>query len=114
MKNIKQILTENRESVISSIKFICKVWKSEDVKVKMIAFLAYAEKNANVENLNSSTKVKTDLKVLVAKMQAEQTRENNIRIYGTANPKLADVMGKIAEKHEEAGEKWNPVTREWN
>jgi hypothetical protein len=114
MTNVKQILSENRESVISSIKFVCKVWKSEDVKIKMISFLAYAEQNLNIGEYEATKAKKTYLKNLVCKMEAKQQRENNIRIYGTANPKLADVMAKISEKHEEAGETWNPVTREWN
>ena len=72
MTTIKEILTANRESVISSIKFVCKVWKQEDVKDKMVEFLEYAEKYGNVEKLAVSKKVKTDLKELVCKMNFSQ------------------------------------------
>lgn len=113
MKTVKEILTENRDSVISSIKWIFKVWKSEDVKVKMIEFLAYAEANANVEALNESKKVKTDLKNLVGKMSIEQERKRNLEIYGTERPKLADIMGMIADREEEKGNVWHPIYKRW-
>lgn len=113
MKNVKEILTENRESVISSIKWIFKVWKSEDVKAKMIDFLAYAEENADVEALNSSKKVKTDLKGLVQIMAIMQEKKKNLEIYGTERPKLADIMGKIADRYEEQGKVWNPIAKDW-
>lgn len=113
MKTIKNILTENRDSVISSIKWIFKVWQSEDVKVKMIDFLAYAEENASIEKLNSSKKVKSDLKLMVQRMAIAQEKERNLKIYGTERPKLADIMGKIADMHEEKGERWNPIFKDW-
>lgn len=113
MKTVKEILTENRDSVISSIKWIFKVWKSEDVKVKMIEFLAYAEDNANVEALNESKRVKTDLKNLVGKMSIEQERKRNLEIYGTERPKLADIMGRIADREEENGNVWHPIYKRW-
>lgn len=113
MKNVKEILTENREAVISSIKWIFKVWKNEDVKTKMIEFLAYAEENANVENLSTSKKVKTDLKTLVQKMAIMQEKKRNLEIYGTERPKLADIMGRIADRYEEQGKVWNPIVKDW-
>lgn len=113
MKTVKEILTENRESVISSIKWVCKIWKAEDVKAKMIEFLSYAEENANVENLNESKKVKTDLKVLVQKMTIAQEKERNMKIYGTERPKLADIMGRRAEQEEEKGNVWHPIYKSW-
>lgn len=72
MTTIKEILSANRESVISSIKFVFKIWKAEDVKVKMIEFLAYAEKYGNVEKFLSSKRIKTDLKEMVCKMNFSQ------------------------------------------
>ena len=54
MKTLKELLTENRESVISSIKYVFGIWKNEDVKVKMIEFFAYATEFANVESLSTS------------------------------------------------------------
>jgi hypothetical protein len=113
MKNVKEILTENRESVISSIKWVFKVWKSEDVKAKMIQFLSYAEENANVEFLNESKKVKTDLKVLVQKMAIMQEKKRNLEIYGTERPKLAEIMGRHAERMEDAGNIWHPIYKAW-
>lgn len=113
MKNVKEILTENRESVISSIKWIFKVWKSEDVKAKMIQFLSYAEENANVESLNSSKKVKTDLKVLVQKMAIMQEKKRNLEIYGTERQKLADIMSRREEQEEAKGNVWHPIYKSW-
>jgi hypothetical protein len=113
MKTAKEILTENRESVISSIKWIFKVWKAEDIKVKMIEFLAYCEANMNVEEISKSKRVKTDLKNLVGRMSIEQDKKRNLEIYGTERPKLADIMGRIADREEEAGNVWNPLRKEW-
>ena len=113
MTTVKEILSANRESVISSIKWIFKVWKAEDVKAKMIEFLAYAEENADVEALATSKKVKTDLKNLVARMEIAATKKRNLEIFGTERPKLADIMGRIAEREEEAGNCFNKITSSW-
>lgn len=72
MTTVKEILSANRESVISSIKFVFKIWKAEDVKAKMIEFLAYAETRIDVENMAASKRVKTDLKNMVCKMAISQ------------------------------------------
>jgi hypothetical protein len=76
MTTIKEILTANRESVISSIKFVFKIWKAEDVKVKMIELLDYANANysseQSIERLIASTKVKTELKYMVQKLSISQ------------------------------------------
>lgn len=109
----KEILTENRESVISSIKWIFKVWKAEDVKVKMIEFLAFCEENMNAEEMSKSKRVKTDLKVLVSKMASAQEKAANLKRYGTERPKLADIMAFGAELHEQKGEVWNPMLKDW-
>ena len=117
MKTVKEILTENRDSVISSIKFTFKVWKNEDVKVKMIKFLAYAEKNMNVAAFENSKRVKTDLKNLVIHMSIEQrtAKEDayNMSHFGTTRPKLRDIMGAIAERYENQGLVWNPLQKDW-
>lgn len=109
----KEILTENRESVISSIKYIFKIWKHEDVKNQMINFLAYAEENINADELLKSKRVKTDLKYFVAKMKSQQEKSANLKRYGTENPKLADIMAFGAELHEKRGEVWNPILKDW-
>ncbi len=113
MTTVKEILSANRESVISSIKWTCKIWKSEDVKSKMVEFLAYAEENASVEALSTSKKVKTDLKNLVASMEMAFTKKRNLEIYGMERPRLADIMGRIAEREEEAGNCFNQITSSW-
>jgi hypothetical protein len=88
----KQILSENRESVISSIKWVFKVWKSEDVKQKMIEFLAFCEENMNIEQISESKKIKSDLKVLVQKMAISQKVIDNRKWYEIAND-IADKNG---------------------
>jgi hypothetical protein len=114
----KEILSANRDSVISSIKFVCKVWKAEDVKAKMIDFLSWMESNiTDVDALATSKKLKTELKYFVQKMSISAKREieesENLRRYGTKNPKLADIMAFGAELHEQAGEEWNPILKDW-
>ena len=71
---VKEILTANRESVISSIKFIFKVWKAEDVKAKMIELLAFAENNLSVEKFETCKAPKTMLKALVERMKKSTER----------------------------------------
>lgn len=95
MTTVKEILTANRDSVISSIKWVFQIWKSEDVKIKMVEFLAFAEENASVELLVNSKKVKSDLKVLVQKMAISQKREqpkDNRKWYEIAED-IADERG---------------------
>jgi hypothetical protein len=102
MKTIKEILTENRESVISSIKYAFGVYKDSDVKSLMFGFLKYMEENADVKLLNESTRVKSDLKTYVGLFKTRQPKM-----------KLSDVMGGIAEKYESQGKRWNPISKEW-
>jgi hypothetical protein len=92
MKTVKEILTANRDSVISSIKYICKVWRNEDVKEKMVNFLAYCEANMNVEQIAQSKRIKTDLKMMVAGMEQAYQDAIKMQKYGTTNPKLADIL----------------------
>ena len=109
----KEILTANRESVISSIKWIFKVWKSEDLKVKMIGFLEFAENEINAEELAKSKRVKTDLKMWVSRFASKLEKVRNLEIYGTERPKLADIMGRAADRQEEAGNEWHPIYKSW-
>ena len=88
----KEILTANRDSVISSIKYIFKIWKNEDLKIKMIGFLSYAEANSNPEELMLSKRIKTDLKMLVARYANDLKKQENLLKYGTETPKLEDII----------------------
>lgn len=125
MATVKEILSDNRESIISSIKWTFKIWKQEDVKVKMIDFLNWAENHeADIFRANEAKNTKTLLKSFIINMVYEQNRpqreaerkaeeERNIRMYGTAKPKLADLMAYSAEKEEEKGNVWHPIYKTW-
>jgi hypothetical protein len=106
---IKEILTANRDSVISSIKYVFKIWKMEDVKKQMVNFLAFAEQHANVEELAKSKRVKTDLRLLVIKMKNEQEKADNLRRFGKEKPSLADIMAYSARLMEDEGAVWHPI-----
>lgn len=95
MTTVKEILSANRDSVISSIKWIFKVWKQEDVRQKMIEFLSFCEENANVEALAASTRIKTDLKCLVGKMQQQQQDAILMKTFGTTRPKKAELLSAL-------------------
>jgi len=115
MTTVKEILSNNRESIISSIKWTFKIYKPEDVKAKMIDFLDWAENHeADIFRANEAKNTKTLLKSFIMNMAYVQNRpqreaerkaeeERNIRMYGTANPKLADLMAYGAEKEEDNG-----------
>ena len=107
MKTVKEILTENRESVISSIKYTFKVYSVSEIKEKMIEFLNYAEKNADITLLNTSKKVKTELKNMVSRMAYVQ----NYSQKSVKRMKLADIMTGINELEEESGNIWNPLLK---
>ena len=114
MKTVKDILSENRDSIISSIKYTFKVYDKEGVKNKMIEFFAWAQENeSKILDSDNATNTKTRLKNQIVLMARKATKANNLRMYGTERPKLADLMGYSAEKQEEAGNVWNPVQREW-
>lgn len=125
MATVKEILIDNRESIISSIKWTFKIWKQEDIKVKMVDFLNWAENHeADILRANEAKNTKTLLKSFVMNMAYEQNRpqreaerkaeeERNIRMYGTAKPKLADLMAYSAEKEEEKGNVWHPIYKTW-
>lgn len=125
MKTVKEILSENRDSIISSIKWTFKIWKQEDVKTKMIDFLNWAENHeADIFRANEAKNTKTLLKSFIMNMAYEQIRplrdaakkeeeERNIRMYGTKKPKLADLMAYRAEKQEEKGNVWHPIYKTW-
>lgn len=125
MATVKEILSENRESIISSIKWTFKIWKQEDVKVKMVDFLNWAENHeADIFRAKEAKNTKTLLKSFIMNMAYEQNRpqreaerkaeeERNIRMYGTAKPKLTDLMAYSAEKEEEKGNVWHPIYKTW-
>lgn len=125
MATVKEILSNNRESIISSIKWTFKIWKSEDVKVKMIDFLNWAENHeADIFRANEAKNTKTLLKSFIMNMAYEQNRpqreaqkkaeeERNLRMYGTKKPKLADLMAYSAEIEEEKGNVWHPIYKTW-
>lgn len=91
--SVKEILKANRESVIRSIKFVFRVWKNEDVKEKMVDFLAYAESNLNADELASSKNVKTLLKYAVQKMAISQKPKPDGRKWYEIAEDVADQMG---------------------
>jgi hypothetical protein len=104
MKTVQQILTENRESVISSIKFVFGVWRKEDLKPLMIEFFDFANSNIDIEKISTSKRVKTELKYLVQHMSINKKQAvkdaSNLSKYGTKNPKLADIMARGNEIQE--------------
>ena len=97
MKAIKDILSENRDSVISSIKFVFKVWKNEDVKVKMIELLDFANANysdeSSIERLVTSKKLKTELKYMVQKLAISQQPKEDTRKWYEIAEDIADSKG---------------------
>ncbi len=97
MNTVKEILTENRDSVISAIKYNFKVYDANGIKVKMIEFLAFCEKNLTVAHYEATKAKKTFLGDMVRRMCNSQHRAFNIEKFGTATPKLADVMGALHE-----------------
>lgn len=95
MKNAKEILTENRESVISSIKWIFKVFKSEDVKVKMIEFLSFCnEFSTEFQNAVDAKNTQKQLKFLVQKMaMIQKTEQPKSRKWNEIAEDIADKKG---------------------
>jgi len=104
MNTVKEILTANRESIISSIKFVFKVWKSEDVRTKMIEFLGYAQENEQtVINAANAKNTKSLLKVMVQKMAISQMREKDSR-----------SLAELKAEYEEANNlKFNLITKRY-
>ena len=125
MKTTKEILSENRESIISSIKWTFKVFKKEEIKVKMIEFLNWAENHeSDIQRADAAKNTKTLLKSFIMNMAYEQNRPireakekaekaYNLKTYGTERPKLRDVMGAIANREEENGNVWHPIYKAW-
>ena len=101
MITVKSILSENRESIISSIKYIFSVYKMEEIKPIMVEFLDFAEKNMDVEKLAQSKKVKTDLKSLVARMSASK-KMNQPRV------KLAEMLSAMNDNNQ-----FDLITKTW-
>ena len=95
MKTVKDILTENRESVISSIKFVFGIWKNEDVKVKMIELLDFANEkySTSVEELLASKRIKTELKYMVQHLSISQKPKADNRKWFEIAEDVADSKG---------------------
>jgi len=75
MKTTKEILSENRDSIISSIKWTFKVYRQDLIKAKMVEFLNWAEKNeSDIQRAYESKKTKTLLKSFVMNMAYEQNK----------------------------------------
>jgi len=65
----KEILHENRDSAISSIKYIYKVWKMEEIIAVMKRLLIFAENRPEyMAKVEVSKRKKSDIKVLIQKM----------------------------------------------
>ncbi len=91
---VKEILTENRESVISSIKWVFKVWKAEDVKAKMIQLLAFAESNLSIEKFETCKAKKTMLKALVERMKVSTERSLEEMMADAHENETFDILKK--------------------
>lgn len=90
----KELLSANRDSVISSIKYVFRVWKQEDVKQKMVEFLAYVEQNVNVDEMASAKNTKTLLKYQVQKMcKAQKPVSSDNRKWYEIAEDIADQRG---------------------
>lgn len=125
MKTVKEILTENRDSIISSIKYTFKIYKSEEIKVKMIDFYNWSIANeSDIFRAHEAKNTKTLLRSFIMNMAYHQNKrlreakikleeERNIRMYGTAKPKLADLLAYGASLEEEKGNVWNPMEKRW-
>ncbi|GEM_PF-6028608 len=127
----KEFLGENRESIISAIKWFYKIYDKGSIKNKMSEFLIYAQKNIDVEKFRNAKNTKTLLRNEVEKMRFTFTpeqiaaskkkreeklaieEERNLRMYGTKKPKLADLMAYSAAKEEAKGNVWNPLLKAW-
>ena len=69
----KEILHENRDSAISSIKYIYKIWRMEDIIVVMKRLLVFAENRPEyMTKIETSRSKKSDIKVLVKKMYVSE------------------------------------------
>ena len=117
MKTVKEILSENKSSVISSLKFVFKVYSAEAIKEKAIEFFAYASENAEVEKLNSSTRIKTELKNMVQKMSIAQKTEKkyayNLKHFGTKTPGANQILSSLEELNGDAFRKYDHIRKEY-
>lgn len=102
MKTVKEILSENRESIISSIKFTYKVYDHQGIVEIMKRFLDYAMENENtVFAADEARNTKTQLRYMVQKMMMREMRNQPKR-------SLAELM---AAAHE--GERFNHISEQW-
>jgi hypothetical protein len=125
MNTVKEILTANRETIISAIKWTFKVYATSDIAQKMTEFLAWSENHeADIFRANEAKNTKTLLKSFIMNMAYEQSRpqredkkraeeERNLTMYGTKKPKLADLVAYSAEKEEVKGNAWHPICKTW-
>lgn len=95
MTTIKEILSENRVSVINNIKWFFKTKNQSEIIDLMKMFLSYCEKNTTFEKLSSSKRIKTDLKNLVFFMFTKDQSETR---------RINDSNSMV--------EKWNKLTEE--
>jgi len=94
MTTVREILSENRESVISSIKYAFKIWKHEDIKAKMIELLVYAEVNLSVGKFETCKAKKTMLKALVERMKRSTERSLEDMIADAHERETFDILKK--------------------
>jgi|JI10StandDraft_1071094.scaffolds.fasta_scaffold839173_1 hypothetical protein len=95
MSTVKEILSANRVSVINNIKWYFKTNNQTEIIEIMKAFLSFCEKNTSAEKLNSSTRIKTDLKLLVYGLFCKEQK----------------IERKINEQNAMTA-KWNKMTEE--
>lgn len=105
MKKVKDILTENRETIVRSIIVTFLTKNDKELKDVMVRFLAFMEENFTAEYLMKVRGKKTFFKYWVGEMKSYQST--------TKRPKLADTMSAITELHTDAGEVFHPIYKEW-
>jgi hypothetical protein len=101
MTTIKEVLSENRESVISSIKFVFKVYSKRDIKIKMVELLEFANKNyssqSSIDSFLTSKKIKTLLKYMVQKLSISQKTKTDSRKWYEIAENIADTKGLVRD-----------------
>ena len=110
MKTVKEVLSENRDSIISEIKWTFKVYRAGDIKVKMLEFLSYAE--SIEEDIIAATNVK-NTKTLLRGFVRNMAYVQAASLPREKKEPISEIMGKLAEMEKANGKAWNPVTREW-
>lgn len=97
---IKEILTTNRDSIISEIRY---QYRHESLKDVMVRFLAYAQKHSSEERMNKETSIKSYLRYMVREMKgvemANVINESMVRNFGTKHPKQSEIIANIEENN---------------